>query len=215
MNMNWEIKYRQWLKYWEQIRFSWFKRRMRNRFSFGEGCNIYTPAITFQGYGNVIFDRESFVEEGGEGLHFVVGYGGSVRFGRRMWIRTWYQPNVFVCDPNAHIEIGDDSMVSGIMIRVKKGVRIGKRFLGAYGSRILDADFHDIDNDTPEKCEAIEIGDYVWLTSDVTVLRGVRIGSHTVIGAGSLVSEDIPDHCFAAGRPAKPIKSIGDRSKIV
>ena len=208
-------RYLKFLKWYERKRFEWFKYRMRGIFHFGNGCDIYTPAITHNGWGEVMFDDGCFVEKGGLGVHFVVGMGGRVSFGKNMWIRTWYDNNVFCCDPEAYIDIGDDSMVSGIMIRVKSGVKTGKRFLGAYGARILDADFHDLDNHTPEKISPIEIGDHVWITSDVTVLGGVKIGSHTVIGAGSLVTEDIPDHCFAAGRPAKPIKAIADRDKTI
>ncbi len=210
--MNWEREYLKFIKRWERAQFAYFRWKMRKHFKFGAGCDIYAPAITFDGWGNVVFEEECFLERGGLGVHFSVGLGGLVRFGRKMWIRTWYAPNVFCSDHGAVIEIGPDSMVSGIMIRVKKGVHIGKRFLGAYGARLLDSDFHDLDNETREKSEPIEIGDYVWLTSDVTVLGGVKIGSHTVIGAGSLVTTDIPDHCFAAGRPAKPLRTIGDRS---
>jgi len=212
INLNWDLEYMKWYRRYHRARFAYFKWKTRKHFSFGPGCDIYTPAITFDGWGNVIFDEGCFLEKGGLGVHFTVGWGGRVRFGPRMWIRTWYQPNVFCCDPGGIIEIGADSMVSGIMIRVKKEVKIGKRFLGAYGSRILDSDFHDLDNDTPEKSAPIVIGDYVWLCSDVTVLAGVHIGDHAVIGAGSIVTDDIPDHVFAVGRPAKPVKSIGDRT---
>ena len=59
----------------------------------------------------------------------------------------------------------------------------------------------------------IAIGDHVWITSDVTVLRGVRIGSHVVIGAKSLVNRDVPDHTLAFGQPATARGTVGDRSQ--
>ena len=213
--MSWKFRYLAWLKRYEQARYAYYRWKMKNSISFGADCDIYPPSIHFQGWGKVTFDDGAIVERGGFKVHFVVDWGAHVHVGKNMWIRTWYEPNVFCCGPNAYIDIGPDSMVSGIMIRVKKGVRMGKRFLGAYGSRILDSDFHELDNDTPEKSEPVEIGDYVWLTSDVTVLGGVHIGSHSVIGAGSIVTTDIPDHTFAAGRPAVPIKTIGDRSNTI
>jgi len=48
--------------------------------------------------------------------------------------------------------------------------------------------------------------------SDVTILRGVTIGEHSVIGTRSLVTRDIPAHTLAYGQPAKPQGTIGDRS---
>ena len=56
------------------------------------------------------------------------------------------------------------------------------------------------------------IGDCVWVASDVTILRGVTIGEHSVIGARSLVTRDIPPHTLAFGQPATPQGVIGDRS---
>ena len=49
----------------------------------------------------------------------------------------------------------------------------------------------------------IVIGDHVWLARAVQVLKGAQIGAHSVIGAGSIVSGHIPDHCIALGVPAR------------
>nr|WP_320010253.1 hypothetical protein [uncultured Desulfobulbus sp.] len=48
----------------------------------------------------------------------------------------------------------------------------------------------------------------VWITTNVTILGGVRIGENSIIGAGSVVCRDIPPNVFAAGNPCKPIKPI-------
>ena len=60
------------------------------------------------------------------------------------------------------------------------------------GSRVFDSDQHDFDAEHPEVAAPVAIGDYVWIASDVTVLRGVTIGEHSVIGARSLVTRDVP-----------------------
>ena len=55
--------------------------------------------------------------------------------------------------------------------------------------------------------QATTIGDRVWLGAKVTVLKGVTIGNDAVIGAGSVVTKDIPPHGIAVGVPAQVIKS--------
>lgn len=54
----------------------------------------------------------------------------------------------------------------------------------------------------------ITIGDNVWLGDKVTVLSGVTIGEGAIIGANSVVTKDVPAHSFAAGCPAKVIKTV-------
>lgn len=54
----------------------------------------------------------------------------------------------------------------------------------------------------------IHIGDDVWLGANVTILPGVRIGNNVVIGAGAVVTRDIPDDSLAVGVPARVIKEL-------
>ena len=54
----------------------------------------------------------------------------------------------------------------------------------------------------------IEIGADVWVGGAALILPGVRIGSRTVIGAGSVVTLDVPDGVFAAGNPCRVIREI-------
>lgn len=56
----------------------------------------------------------------------------------------------------------------------------------------------------------VRIGDDVWLGSNVVVLPGVTIGSNVVIGAGSVVTHDIPDNSLAYGVPCRVVREIGD-----
>ncbi len=59
-----------------------------------------------------------------------------------------------------------------------------------------------------EYAEEIHIGDNVWLACNVTVLGGVHIGNNVVIGAGSVVTKDIPDDYLAFGNPCRPYRKI-------
>ena len=70
---------------------------------------------------------------------------------------------------------------------------------------------HPIDiktrNQGLEYAKPIEIGDNVWIGGSVVVLPGVKIGSNSVIGAGSVVVKDIPKNSVAVGNPCKVIKN--------
>jgi maltose O-acetyltransferase len=57
----------------------------------------------------------------------------------------------------------------------------------------------------------ISIGDYAWLPHKIIILPGVRIGSHAVVGTGSVVSRDVPDYAVAVGNPARVVK---ERARI-
>jgi maltose O-acetyltransferase len=59
----------------------------------------------------------------------------------------------------------------------------------------------------------IEIGSDVWIGGGALILPGVRIGSRSVIGAGSVVTRDIPGGVFAAGNPCRVIREIGDEER--
>ena len=59
----------------------------------------------------------------------------------------------------------------------------------------------------------VTIGDNVWIGGNTVILPGVHIGSNTVIGAGSVVTKDIPDWVVAAGNPCKVIRQITEEDK--
>ena len=59
-----------------------------------------------------------------------------------------------------------------------------------------------------EYAHDIHIGDNVWLACNVVVLGGVKIGNNVVVGAGSVVTKDIPDNYLAYGNPCKPVRLI-------
>ena len=71
---------------------------------------------------------------------------------------------------------------------------------------------HPIDFETRNKgleyAKPIKVGDNVWIGGNVCVMPGVTIGSNVVIGAGSIVTKDIPDNCVAYGNPCKVAKSL-------
>jgi acetyltransferase-like isoleucine patch superfamily enzyme len=89
-------------------------------------------------------------------------------------------------------------------------LRIGAGSLFADETTILASDYHSlVDKHTGRRINSaanVEIGEQVWLGLRATVLKGVRIGNHAVIGFGAVVTSDIPPNCVAAGNPARIIR---------
>ncbi len=146
-------------------------------------------------------------------LHFQLGAGARVRVGEGSWLRTEMGPVHVVAYDGAEIEIGPEGFLNGCSVSAKGSVVFGRRVWVGTGSRVYDADQHDLDDAHAEVCEPVRLDDHVWVASDVTVLRGVRIGAHSVVGTRSLVTSDIPAHSLAFGIPARVRGSVGDRSK--
>lgn len=86
-------------------------------------------------------------------------------------------------------------------------VRIGSGVNFSFRNAVITST-HDPENWGKILVAPVEIGDDVWITSNVTILQGVRIGSRSVIGAGSVVTRDIPPGVLAAGNPCRPIRTI-------
>lgn len=126
----------------------------------------------------------------------------------------------FYCDYGSHIEVGNNfwANYNCTILDVAK-VTIGNNCLFAPNVAIYTAG-HPIHPDTRnslfEYGKEVTIGDNVWLGGNVVVCPGVHIGSNVVVGAGSVVTKDIPDWSIAAGNPCKVIRKIteDDRRKF-
>ena len=89
-------------------------------------------------------------------------------------------------------------------------VRIGSYSMFGPGVQILTP-MHPFDaalRRQQEFAKPVVIGDDVWVGGGALILPGIRIGSRVVIGAGSVVSRDVPDDTFAAGNPCRVIREI-------
>lgn len=115
------------------------------------------------------------------------------------------------------LAIGDFTFIGhNCTFLVSESVTIGKHCLLAGGVRVSDFDGHPLDaaqrrRHEPSPRSAIRpvvIGDDVWIGSGTHVLKGVRIGDRSIIGAGSIVTSDVPADAVAAGNPARIIKAL-------
>ena len=138
------------------------------------------------------------------------------------WLRRLCAKKIFkYCAPDANIEhmaffgsgenveIGHCSGI-GIHCHVPNDIKIGDNVMMGPKCYFLGSDTHSFDRiDIPmiqqgrKKEGRTIVGDDVWIGREVLVIGGKTIGNHTIIGARSVVSKDIPDYVMAAGNPCQ------------
>ena len=103
--------------------------------------------------------------------------------------------------------IGKNVSLNDKLIVAWEPVYIGDNTSFSYCNTIITST-HDFVNFNNVIGKPVKIGSNCWITSNFTILPGVEIGDNTIIGAGSVVTKDIPSGVLAAGNPCKVIKSI-------
>lgn len=123
----------------------------------------------------------------------------------------------FHCEYGTHIQVGKNFYANTgcVMLDVAK-VTIGDNVLFGPNVCIYTAG-HPIHPEIRNSCYEygipIVIGDNVWIGGSSVILPGVKIGSNTVIGAGSVVTKDIPVNVCAAGNPCRVIREITEADR--
>ena len=129
---------------------------------------------------------------------------------------VYFEPP-FHCEYGKHIKVGENfyANIGCIMLDVAQ-ITIGKNVLFGPNVSIYTAG-HPIHYESRisgyEYGVPVAIGDNVWIGGNCVILPGVKIGSNTVIGAGSIVTKEIPDNVLAAGNPCKVIREITTEDK--
>ena len=123
---------------------------------------------------------------------------------------VWMQPP-FYCDYGLNIELGERVFFNFncVVLDVCR-VRIGDHTLFGPAVQIYTP-MHPFNAELRRQQEfgkPVEIGSDVWVGGGALILPGVRIGSRAVIGAGSVVTRDVPGGVFAAGNPCRVIRKI-------
>lgn len=110
--------------------------------------------------------------------------------------------------------VGDRVVFNGhatIKLAEKTRITIGNDSMFADGLHMTTTDWHSIiDVESGERLNPskdITIGDRVWVAEDVRILKGVTIGHDSIIGAGSVVTKNVPNNVIVAGNPARIIKT--------
>lgn len=125
----------------------------------------------------------------------------------------------FYCDYGSNIEIGNNFFANtNLVILDGAKVTIGNNVFIAPNVGIYTAG-HPLDvssrNAGLEYAYPISIGNNVWIGAQVCILAGVTIGDNTVIGAGSVVTKDIPANVLAVGNPCRVIRQLTDEDKKI
>ncbi|WP_332238424.1 sugar O-acetyltransferase [Sporolactobacillus sp. KGMB 08714] len=124
---------------------------------------------------------------------------------------------LFHCDYGFNVEIGENFFCNNncTLLDANK-IIIGDNVLLAPNVGIYTAG-HCIDPELrlnkQEYTAPVVIGNNVWIGANASVLPGVTIGDHAVIGAGSVVTRDIPDNCVAVGNPCRVIRQVSEHDK--
>lgn len=115
----------------------------------------------------------------------------------------------------AIITIGNNVGMSSTVLWAHKEIKIGNNVKIGGNCVIIDTDSHSIDylkRRNPDTdwgiAKSVVIEDDVMLGMNTIVLKGVTIGTRTVVGAGSVVTKDLPPDCIAGGNPAKVIRYV-------
>jgi maltose O-acetyltransferase len=123
---------------------------------------------------------------------------------------VWMQPP-FHCDYGANIHLGEGVFFNfNCTVLDVCEVRIGDYTLFGPGVQVLTP-LHPADAQlrrSQEFGKPIEIGSDVWVGGGALILAGVRIGSRAIIGAGAVVTRDVPEGVFAAGNPCRVIRQL-------
>lgn len=182
-------------KLFSTLRWRLYNGRIRHRFAaFGRGSRIYPYPVLLVG--------EQYVR-----------IGENVTVGSRVQLTAWdryldreYQPQIVIGDG---CSIGDGAHITAIdRIELGRNVLTGKYVLitdNAHG----DADPALLDiapNRRPLVSKGpVVIEDNVWIGEKASILSGVRIGRGAIIGAGAVVTKDVPAGCMALGVPARVV----------
>ncbi|MBY0229563.1 MAG: sugar O-acetyltransferase [Gemmataceae bacterium] len=124
---------------------------------------------------------------------------------------VWMQPPFF-CDYGANIRLGKKCFFNfNCVVLDVCEVTVGDHTLFGPAVQVYTAT-HPLDpvlRRTQESGKPIRIGSDVWVGGGAILCPGVTVGSRSVIGAGSVVTRDIPEGVFAAGNPCRVIRAIG------
>jgi serine acetyltransferase len=116
------------------------------------------------------------------------------------------------------ITIGDHVLISpGVRISAAHSITIKDSCMLASHCYITDSDWHGIYDRSlaPKETSGVLLEENVWIGDSAIVCKGVCIGENSIVGAGSVVTSDIPANVIAAGNPAKIIRALNPDKPVI
>lgn len=154
--------------------------------------------------------------------HLMRHMGSTIRIGDRLHLRSWPTSNPLgvvrrstfcTWTREAVIEIADELNATGIVVCCSERVTIGARARIGANTTIIDTDFHPLEaaerlqDPRAGQTAPVRIGNDVFIGMWSMILKGVTIGDGALIGAGSVVSRDVPPGARVAGNPARIVRA--------
>lgn len=126
-----------------------------------------------------------------------------------------YRKTALITEQSGHIQIGDGCGISNSLLYCVDKIVLENHVLIGGGCSVCDTDFHPLDYEKRivHEVEAINhksilIKEGAFIGMNSIILKGVTIGRHSIVAAGSVVTKDIPDNEIWGGNPAKFIRKI-------
>lgn len=154
-------------------------------------------------------------------IHCVSNTAGGIIIGNDVSINSCLGSNpiggdtrtILFAKGNGKIQIGDGCGISNATLFACDAITLGKQILVGGGTKIYDTDFHWLDfekrmNELGGATSPVTIKDGAFIGAHCIILKGVTIGERSIVGAGSVVTNSIPDGEIWAGNPAKFIRRI-------
>jgi len=128
---------------------------------------------------------------------------------------AYFEPGVWLTSDTGRISIGGGTLLNlNVMVAAVERVEIGEHCMAANGCLITDGNHRFDDTEKPVPWQGFTtkgptvLGDNVWLGANVVVTSAVTIGRRSVIGANSVVIEDVPPFSIAVGAPARVVAEV-------
>jgi len=154
------------------------------------------------------------------GRHAIFSIGKCLRMDNTLLFNPLSsKPGIINVSGGAKLIIGNNVGMSSPTILVRKGVTIHDNVNLGGQTIIMDTDAHSLSyldrrnisfDNANRKDKEVVIGRDVFIGANCIILKGVHIGEMSVIGAGSIVTKDIPPKCIAAGNPCRVMKFLDD-----
>ncbi|MBN2158188.1 MAG: acyltransferase [Spirochaetes bacterium] len=170
--------------------------------------------------------KKRFAHIGGQptvwGIKNVIVYGPNISIGKNVVMvaadgHTTNISSLKMRGLEGRITIGDDVLVmNGVRISSASSITIGDGCMLANHAYLTDADWHDIHDRTsaPGGTAPIVLERGAWVGDSAIVCKGVTIGENSIVGAGAVVTRDVPPNVIVAGNPARIVKKL-DPKKII